>query len=91
MSRNFASPHTDRDSLYAPLRQADELPGHVITEELAELHNAAFWRGCCGESCRQGRAPCTDRCGAEMGSGEDDPYPGFWRALLAFLTARRPY
>lgn len=40
MSRNFASPHTDRDSLYAPLRRADELPGHVITEELAELHNA---------------------------------------------------
>lgn len=43
MSRNFASPHSDRECLYAPLRRTDELPGHVKTEALAELHNATFW------------------------------------------------
>ncbi len=88
MSRS-PSHHYDRESLYAPLRRADELPLHVKTEALEAL--AIKPRNCQGESFRQGRAPCTDRCGAEMGSGEDDPYPGFWRALLAFLTARRPY
>lgn len=90
------------EPLYAPLRRADELPGHVITEELAELHDRTFWRGCkaalvdglpqCrGLSCNGGREPCTDRCGAEMAAGDTAPYPGFWRCLWAFLTDRRPY
>lgn len=79
------------ENLYAPLRRADELPGNLVTEELAELHDRAFWRGCNGSSCEQGRKACKDRCGAEMAAPQDDPYPGFWRALLAFLTDRRPY
>lgn len=88
MSRS-PSPHYDRDSLYAPLRRADELPSHVKTDALEAL--AIKPRNCQGESCRQGRAPCTDRCGAEMAAPEPDAIPSFWRALLSFLTARRPY
>ena len=83
MSRS-PSPHYDRESLYAPLRRADELPGHVITEELAELHNDTFWRGCQGESCKQGRAACTDRCGA-------DTAPSMWRVVLAYLMGKDPF
>lgn len=91
MSRNTASPHYDRESLYAPLRRADELPGHVITEELAELHNDTFWRGCQGESCRQGREACTDRCGAEMAAPEADTAPSMWRVVLAYLMGKDPF
>lgn len=88
MSRS-PSPHYDRDSLYAPLRRADELPSHVKTDALEAL--AIKPRNCQGESCRQGRAPCTDRCGAEMAAPEADAAPSFWRSLVAFLMARRPY
>lgn len=106
MSRNTAFPHYDRECLYAPLRNADELPGHVKTEALAELHDRTFWRGCkaalvgglpqCrGLSCNGGRAPCTDRCGSEMAAPqavpEADAELGFWRAMWTFLTARRPF
>ena len=59
MSRS-PSPHYDKECLYAPLRRADEVPTHAKTEALAELHNDTFWRGCQGESCRQGREACTD-------------------------------
>lgn len=91
MSRNTASPHYDRECLYAPLRRADEVPTHAKTEELAELHNDTFWRGCQGASCEQGRKPCTDRCGAEMAAPEPDAAPSMWRIVLAYLMGRDPF
>lgn len=83
MSRS-PSPHYDRECLYAPLRRADEVPTHTKTEELAELHDSTFWRGCQGESCKQGRAACTDRCGA-------DTAPSMWRVVLAYLMGKDPF
>lgn len=106
MSRNTASPHYDRECLYAPLRRADEVPTHAKTEELAELHDATFWRGCkaalvgglpqCrGSSCNGGRSPCTDRCGSEMAAPqaapEADPAPSMWRVVLAYLMGKDPF
>ena len=84
MSRNTPSPHYDRECLYAPLRRADEVPTHTKTEELAELHDSTFWRGCQGESCKQGRAACTDRC-------EADTAPSMWRVVLAYLMGKDPF
>ena len=83
MSRS-PSPHYDKECLYAPLRRADEVPTHAKTEALAELHNDTFWRGCQGESCRQGRAACTDRC-------EADTAPSMWRVVLAYLMGKDPF
>ena len=83
MSRS-PSPHYDRECLYAPLRRADEVPTHTKTEELAELHDSTFWRGCQGESCKQGRAACTDRC-------EADTAPSMWRIVLAYLMGKDPF
>ncbi len=83
MSRS-PSPHYDKECLYAPLRRADEVPTHTKTEELAELHDSTFWRGCQGESCKQGRAACTDRC-------EADTAPSMWRVVLAYLMGKDPY
>lgn len=83
MSRS-PSPHYDKECLYAPLRRADEVPTHTKTEELAELHDSTFWRGCQGESCKQGRAACTDRCGA-------DTAPSMWRVVLAYLMGKDPF
>ena len=83
MSRS-PSPHYDRECLYAPLRRADEVPTHTKTEELAELHDSTFWRGCQGESCKQGRAACTDRC-------EADTAPSMWRVVLAYLMGKDPF
>ena len=83
MSRS-PSPHYDKECLYAPLRRADEVPTHTKTEELAELHDSTFWRGCQGESCKQGRAACTDRC-------EADTAPSMWRVVLAYLMGRDPF
>ena len=90
MSRS-PSPHYDRECLYAPLRRADEVPTHAKTEELAELHDSTFWRGCQGESCRQGRAACTDRCGAEKAAPEADAAPSMWRVVLAYLMGKDPF
>ena len=83
MSRS-PSPHYDRECLYAPLRRADEVPTHTKTEELAELPDRTPWRGCQGESCKQGRAACTDRCGA-------DTAPSMWRVVLAYLMGKDPF
>lgn len=83
MSRS-PSPHYDRECLYAPLRRADEVPTQTKTEELAELHDSTFWRGCQGESCKQGRAACTDRC-------EADTAPSMWRVVLAYLMGKDPF
>lgn len=83
MSRS-PSPHYDKECLYAPLRRADEVPTHTKTEELAELHDSTFWRGCQGESCKQGRAACTDRC-------EADTAPSMWRVVLAYLMGKDPF
>ncbi len=83
MSRS-PSPHYDKECLYAPLRRADEVPTHTKTEELAELHDSTFWRGCQGESCKQGRAACTDRCEAVTA-------PSTWRVDLAYLMGKDPF
>ena len=51
---------------------ADETARRVVSGKVAlyraneHWFNANLWPACRGESCQQGRKPCTDRCGAEM-------------------------
>lgn len=59
-----------------------------------EHANVIAWREqapqCRGVSCRQGRMPCRERCGAlaEMACAEPEPdMPSLWCRLLAWLKS----
>lgn len=95
----------DSSHYLSPLRSRrvteDDLRKMRSEHDAYEAMNARAINACRGASCRQGRLPCRERCGAEMGGDAGDaptvptrrlptkPRLSAWRRLLLWLTSWR--